>query len=118
MKKHANEIVLILIVITCCVIALKSAGQLKYCPQHYQIALIPTVLILRTIHITVILIFFAEDIDNDDSTELVLSMQGSGCGATANFIILWDENGNGYVDHWWIETSENTYAESIPYTDN
>lgn len=29
--------------------------------------------------------FFAEDIDNDDHVELVLSTQGSGCGATGDF---------------------------------
>lgn len=23
--------------------------------------------------------------------------------ATAEFIILWDENGHSYVDSWWIE---------------
>ncbi len=32
--------------------------------------------------------------------------------ATAKFIILWDQNGHGYVDKWWIETSEHTYANS------
>ncbi|MDE6847187.1 MAG: DUF5050 domain-containing protein [Lachnospiraceae bacterium] len=41
--------------------------------------------------------------------------------ATANFIILWDKEGRGYVDRWWIETSENTYANNkgcrITYAD-
>lgn len=41
--------------------------------------------------------------------------------ATANFIILWDANGNGYIDRWWIETGENTYANTkgcrITYAD-
>ena len=30
--------------------------------------------------------------------------------ATAQFIILWDENGNAYIDKWWIEEEENYYA--------
>lgn len=29
--------------------------------------------------------------------------------ATAQFIILWDENGKSYVDTWWIEGQENSY---------
>ncbi len=30
--------------------------------------------------------------------------------ATAEFIILWDENGNAYIDRWWIEEDRNYYA--------
>lgn len=29
--------------------------------------------------------------------------------ATANFIILWDENGNAYIDEWWIGEDKNHY---------
>lgn len=41
--------------------------------------------------------------------------------ATAQFIILWDKNGHSYVDKWWIEAKENTYANNkgsrITYAD-
>lgn len=30
--------------------------------------------------------------------------------ATAEFIILWDENGNAYIDKWWIHEEETYYA--------
>ncbi|MBD5453074.1 MAG: DUF5050 domain-containing protein, partial [Lachnospiraceae bacterium] len=30
--------------------------------------------------------------------------------ATAQFIILWDKNGNAYIDKWWIEEDKNGYA--------
>lgn len=32
--------------------------------------------------------------------------------AVARFIILWDENGKGYVDKWWIEENKNQYANN------
>lgn len=33
--------------------------------------------------------------------------------ATAKFIILWDENGQSYIDRWWIETDENTLKQEM-----
>lgn len=30
--------------------------------------------------------------------------------ASAKFIILWDENGNAYIDKWWIHEEETYYA--------
>ncbi len=41
--------------------------------------------------------------------------------ATAQFIILWDKNGDAYIDKWWIEEDKNCYANTqgnrITYAD-
>ncbi len=59
--------------------------------------------------------FYPEPIEYQGKNALQVTEYLAGEGgwthliATAEFIILWDENGNSYVDSWWIETEENTY---------